>query len=257
MSEILLDVQKVSISFGGLIAVNGPAFSVRKNELFGLIGPNGAGKTTCFNLITGVYKPNSGQILFKNKRIDGLSPNKIAELGIARTFQNIRLFSHLSVLDNVAVGAYLRHKTKLMQAMAYLPSVVEETKHLKERAMFWLEALELADLAHHNSVSLPYGKQRRLEIARALATEPEILLLDEPAAGMNPHESEELAVLVRKLRDDYDLTVILIEHDMKFVMNLCNHIAVLDHGVEIAIGSPDHIRSHPKVIEAYLGQSTH
>ena len=253
----ILEVKNAHIHFGGIVAVNKASFSIKKGELFGLIGPNGAGKTTSFNLITGVYKPQSGKIIYKGKVINGLAPNEIAKIGIARTFQNIRLFPHLTALDNVTVGAFLRHKTSLLSALAYAPSSIQETEEMREKAMYWLEVLGLQDLAHQVSADLPYGKQRRLEIARALATEPELLLLDEPAAGLNPQESEDLMNTVRRLRDEFQKTVLLIEHDMKFVMNLCEHIVVLDHGEEIAYGTPDDIRNNPKVIEAYLGQSDH
>ena len=251
----LLKLEKATIRFGGLIAVNEVSFELEKGDLFGLIGPNGAGKTTCFNLITGVYTPTSGDIVFQGKQIQGTPSNKIANLGIARTFQNIRLFHNLSVLENVVVGGFLRHKTGLFSALAYLPNSIKETKRLRDEAYHLLEVLDLADVADVRSADLPYGKQRRLEIARAMATQPELLLLDEPAAGMNPQESEDLMRTVRKLRDDYGKTVLLIEHDMKFVMNLCERIFVLDHGEEIAQGPPSEIRNDPKVIAAYLGEA--
>lgn len=253
VSNTLLEVKDATIRFGGLVAVNNVSFKIQKGDLFGLIGPNGAGKTTCFNLITGVYKPTSGHILFDEKEIGGVSPSKIASLGITRTFQNIRLFPHLSVLDNVVVGAYLRHRTTIVSALLYLPTAIQETEELCERAMRWIRFLGLEAVAHKKSTELPYGMQRRLEIARAMATDPKLLLLDEPAAGMNPTESEQLREVVRRLRDEFHITILLIEHDMKFVMNLCERIVVLDHGEEIAQGSPEAIRNHPKVIEAYLG----
>lgn len=251
----VLSLQKATIQFGGLIAVNSVSFDLHKGDLFGLIGPNGAGKTTCFNLITGVYKPTSGSIKFKGREVAGLSPAKIATLGICRTFQNIRLFPALSVLENVVVGAYLRHKTPLALAFAYMPPAIKETKRLEEEAMRLLEVMDLADCAEARSADLPYGKQRRLEIARAMATGPDLLLLDEPAAGMNPQEKEELLTTVRRIRDEFGKTVLLIEHDMRFVMGLCERIVVLDHGEEIANGPPDAIRNNPKVIEAYLGEA--
>ena len=251
----LLQLESATIQFGGLIAVNSVSFSLEKGDLFGLIGPNGAGKTTCFNLITGVYRPTSGEIIFRDERITGTPSNKIAKKGICRTFQNIRLFKELSVLENVVVGGYLRHKTGLFSALAYLPDAIRETNQLKAEAMELLKALNLGHVAHIRSMDLSYGMQRRLEIARAMATRPELLLLDEPAAGMNPLEKDELLRMVKKIRDEHGMTVLLIEHDMRFVMNLCERIVVLDHGEEIAAGPPSAIRNDPKVIAAYLGEA--
>lgn len=251
----LLQLNAATIRFGGLVAVNAVSFELEKGDLFGLIGPNGAGKTTCFNLITGMYKPTSGEIRFRGDNISGTPPNKIAGLGIARTFQNIRLFKSLSVLENVVVGGYLRHTTGLFSALTYLPASIDETNRLKADAMELLKVLNLAHVAHVRSADLSYGMQRRLEIARAMATQPELLLLDEPAAGMNPLEKEELLRMVKKIRDEHGMTVLLIEHDMRFVMNLCERIVVLDHGEEIAAGPPSAIRNDPRVIAAYLGEA--
>ncbi len=251
----LLKLDKATIKFGGLVAVNQVSFELNKGDLFGLIGPNGAGKTTCFNLITGVYAPTSGVITFNGKNITGTPSNKIATLGICRTFQNIRLFQSLSSLENVVVGGFLRHKSVLGSALCYLPGAIKETEQLKHQALELLKLVDLDDVANVRSCDLPYGKQRRLEIARALATQPHLLLLDEPAAGMNPQEKMELLTMVKKIRDELGVTVLLIEHDMKFVMGLCERIFVLDHGEEIAQGPPSEIRNDPKVIAAYLGEA--
>jgi branched-chain amino acid transport system ATP-binding protein len=251
----LLTLTNATIKFGGLVAVNSVSFELNKGDLFGLIGPNGAGKTTCFNIITGVYAPTSGSINFDGRNITGTPSNKIAQLGICRTFQNIRLFSSMTAAENVIVGGFLRHKTTLGSALAYMPSAIRETQELRYKAMELLELVNLSDVADVRSKDLPYGKQRRLEIARALATDPKLLLLDEPAAGMNPQEKMELLEMVKKIRDVLGVTVLLIEHDMKFVMNLCERILVLDHGEEIAQGPPEVIRNDPKVIAAYLGEA--
>lgn len=250
----LLEMKDVTIRFGGLTAVNKVQFEIEKGDLFGLIGPNGAGKTTCFNMITGVYKPTEGQVVFEGRDISGLPPNKIATTGICRTFQNIRLFSALSALENVMVGAYLRHQTSLMSGFLLTPRAIKETAELRKKSMELLSVVDLAEEAHTRSADMSYGKQRRLEIARAMATDPKLILLDEPAAGMNPQEKDELRAVVHRIRDEFEKTVLLIEHDMKFVMNLCEKIVVLDHGEEIAYGGPDEIRNNPKVIEAYLGE---
>ncbi|HRJ26174.1 MAG TPA: ABC transporter ATP-binding protein [Fimbriimonadaceae bacterium] len=252
---VVLQLTDATIKFGGLTAVNQVSFELFQGDLFGLIGPNGAGKTTCFNLITGVYRPTSGKIAYQGNSIGGLPPNKICKLGIARTFQNIRLFGALSAIENVMVGGHLRDPSSLLSALSYFPRAIHETARLREQARELLRIVNLEDVAEVRSRDLPYGKQRRLEIARAMATGCNLILLDEPAAGMNPFEKEDLVKVVRRIRDEYQKTVLLIEHDMKFVMNLCERIVVLDHGEEIAQGPPEAIRNNPKVIEAYLGEA--
>ncbi len=249
-----LELEGVTKTFGGLRAVGGVTFNVPERSIFGLIGPNGAGKTTVFNLVTGVYKPDTGKIAFRGVELSKLKPAEIARLGVARTFQNIRLFGQLTVLENVLVACENRRKSGLGAALLRTPWFYRDEAEMNRRAIELLSIFELDKLADETSTSLSYGNQRRLEIARAMMLEPKILLLDEPAAGMNYGEAEGLKKQIHWLRDRFDLTVILVEHNMQVVMGVCEQIHVLDHGETIAHGVPAEIKAHPKVLAAYLGQ---
>ena len=255
-SDTVLEVSDVMLKFGGLTAIDTLTFDIKHGQIVGLIGPNGAGKTSAFNVISGFYKPTSGTIRFLGKSIGGLTPDEVCKAGMSRTFQNIRLFGHETVLQNVMTGSRVRQNYAWWQTLLpfVLTDVIREDARVRAQAMNLLEQLGLDDFAEEKASSLPYGAQRRLEIARALATRPEFLLLDEPAAGMNPQESEELLQFIRRLRDEFDLTILLIEHDMKVVMNVCDYIHVLDQGVHIAQGTPEEIKANSRVIEAYLGK---
>ena len=251
----VLDVRNLGIDFGGLTAVDEFNMTIGPTEISGLIGPNGAGKTTIFNLLTSVYQPTRGSILVKGIDTKGMDTAKVNKLGVARTFQNIRLFGDMTALDNVKVGMHNEIKCSFLESIFRLPGYFKAEKKANEKAMEILEFMGLADIAHHKAGSLAYGVQRRLEIARALASNPAIILLDEPAAGMNPSETAELMHQIRRIRDHYQIAIFLIEHDMSLVMNVCEGIVVVNYGKIIAKGTPEEIKNNPAVIEAYLGRS--
>ena len=250
----LLKVDNVSMVFGGLRAVSNLSMHIDEGELIGLIGPNGAGKTTAFNMITGVYTPTEGKVYFNGQQSSGKKSYQVTQMGMARTFQNIRLFSELSVIDNVKI-AYNMHVTyNLADAIVRDGKYLSEEEFITQKALDLLKIFHLEEEAHEVAKNLPYGKQRRLEIARALATEPKLLLLDEPAAGMNPHETKELMEMIRWIRKEFNLSILLIEHDMGLVMGVCERIYVLEYGMKIAEGTPEEIKHNKRVIEAYLGE---
>ena len=250
----VLDVRNLGIDFGGLTAVDSFNITIGPTEISGLIGPNGAGKTTIFNLLTGVYQPTRGSVLVNGIDIKGMPIHKVNKLGIARTFQNIRLFTDMTALDNVKVGMHNNIKCSFIESLLHLPSYKKSEEQANKKAMELLDFMGLAEFADVKAGSLPYGVQRRLEIVRALATNPSIILLDEPAAGMNPSETAELMHQIRRIRDTFHIAIFLIEHDMNLVMNVCEAIAVVNYGRIIAKGTPEEIRSNPAVIEAYLGK---
>ena len=255
MAEYILETKGLGISFGGLKAAQDVNISIKKNQIYGLIGPNGAGKTTIFNLLTGVYKPTTGTFYLDGEELKGLSQEKINQRGIARTFQNIRLFNNMTVVRNVMVGLHNRpeYKCSVLESMLRLPRHFKMEKEMRAKAKELLRIFDLEQERNGLACNLPYGKQRKLEIARALATNPKILLLDEPAAGMNPQETEDLAKTIRFIRDHFDMTILLIEHDMKFVSGLCDELTVLNFGTMLSQGDTKTVLQDPEVIRAYIG----
>lgn len=249
----VLSIENLTMKFGGVTAVNNLNINIKINEIVALIGPNGAGKTTAFNVATGVYKPTSGDIFFNDEKITGLSPDKITNKGVARTFQNIRLFKNLTVLDNILIANHLHLKSNFLSSTVRMPWARAEEKHMREKSEMLLDKLGLLKLKNEVANSLPYGEQRKLEIARALSTDAKLLLLDEPAAGMNPNETIELSNFIHSIRDEFDLTIFMIEHHMDLVMGISDRIYVLDFGQLIAEGKPLEIRNNQRVVEAYLG----
>ncbi|WP_341268927.1 high-affinity branched-chain amino acid ABC transporter ATP-binding protein LivG [Morganella morganii] len=255
MTDTLLQVSGLTMRFGGLLAVNNVSLELNQGEIVSLIGPNGAGKTTIFNCLTGFYKPADGQILLRGKPVQGLSGQAIARLGMIRTFQHVRLFREMTVIENLLVAQHQHHKSGLLAGLLTLPSFRRDQREATERAVMWLDRIGLTALANRQAGNLAYGQQRRLEIARCMVTWPDILMLDEPAAGLNPKETDDLDALIAELRAEHGVSVLLIEHDMKLVMGISDRIYVVNQGTPLASGTPAAIRNHPDVIRAYLGEA--
>ena len=255
MSREILQVSGLSMRFGGLLAVNGVALTVKEKQVVALIGPNGAGKTTVFNCLTGFYKPSGGTILLDGQPIQGLAGHQIARKGVVRTFQNVRLFKEMTALENLLIAQHRHLNTNFFAGLFKTPGFRRSEKEAMERAQYWLEKVNLTEFANRTAGTLAYGQQRRLEIARCMMTRPRILMLDEPAAGLNPKETEDLKALISVLREEHNVTVLLIEHDMKLVMSISDHIVVINQGTPLANGTPEQIRDNPEVIKAYLGEA--
>ncbi|RRW31499.1 high-affinity branched-chain amino acid ABC transporter ATP-binding protein LivG [Ectopseudomonas oleovorans] len=255
MSRTILEVSGLSMRFGGLLAVNGVGLNVKEKQVVSMIGPNGAGKTTVFNCLTGFYQPSSGSIRLNGEPIEGLPGHKIARKGVVRTFQNVRLFKDMTAVENLLVAQHRHLNTGYLAGLFKTPAFRRSEREAMEYAAYWLEQVDLVDFANRSAGTLAYGQQRRLEIARCMMTRPSILMLDEPAAGLNPRETEDLKALIGVLRDEHNVTVLLIEHDMKLVMSISDHIYVINQGTPLADGTPDDIRNNPDVIKAYLGEA--
>ncbi|MDR8017750.1 high-affinity branched-chain amino acid ABC transporter ATP-binding protein LivG [Ectopseudomonas guguanensis] len=255
MSRTILEVSGLSMRFGGLLAVNGVGLNVKEKQVVSMIGPNGAGKTTVFNCLTGFYQPSAGSIRLNGESIEGLPGHKIARKGVVRTFQNVRLFKDMTAVENLLVAQHRHLNTGYLAGLFKTPAFRRSEREAMEYAAYWLEQVDLVDFANRSAGTLAYGQQRRLEIARCMMTRPSILMLDEPAAGLNPRETEDLKALIGMLRDQHNVTVLLIEHDMKLVMSISDHIYVINQGTPLADGTPDDIRNNPDVIKAYLGEA--
>tara|TARA_R110000764_G_scaffold112134_3_gene198939 strand:- start:28930 stop:29697 length:768 start_codon:yes stop_codon:yes gene_type:complete len=255
MSRPLLEVSGLTMRFGGLLAVDGVQLSVQPGQIVSMIGPNGAGKTTVFNCLTGFYKPSGGKIIFDGREIQGLPGFKVARRGMIRTFQHVRLFSEMTVVENLLVAQHQHMNTSMLAGLFKTPSYRRSEREAMERAAYWLERTNLHEFANRPANTMSYGQQRRLEIARCMVTQPKLLMLDEPAAGLNPRETDDLKALIAELRDNHELTVLLIEHDMKLVMSISDQIVVINQGRPLAAGTPDQIKQNPDVIKAYLGET--